>query len=175
MQEMQKSVDPKSYESKWYQTWLDQKYFHADPKSKKEKFTILIPPPNVTDRLHMGHGLNNTIQDILVRYKRMKGFESCWLPGTDHAGIATQMMVEKDLAKSGKTKEDIGRPAFMEMLREWKSKFGGIIIDQLKSLGASADWSREAYTMDPGLSAAALTSTLCLRLLALKPCLAILQ
>ncbi len=153
-QEMQKSVDPKNYESKWYQTWQDKKYFHADAKSKKEKFTILIPPPNVTDRLHMGHGLNNTIQDILVRYKRMKGYEACWLPGTDHAGIATQMMVEKDLAKSGKTKEDVGRPAFLEMLKEWKIKFGGIIIDQLKSLGASADWDREAYTMDPSLSKA---------------------
>ncbi len=152
--EMQKSVDPKSYEAKWYKTWQEKKYFHADPNSPKEKFTILIPPPNVTDRLHMGHGLNNTIQDIMVRYKRMKGFEACWLPGTDHAGIATQMMVEKDLAKSGKTKEEVGRPAFLDMLREWKEKFGGIIIDQLKSLGASADWDREAYTMDPGLSVA---------------------
>ena len=151
---MEKSVHPKSYESKWYQVWQDKKYFHADAKSSKEKFTILIPPPNVTDKLHMGHGLNNTIQDILIRYKRMKGFESCWLPGTDHAGIATQMMVEKDLAKSGKTKEDVGRPAFLEMLHEWKKKFGGIIIGQLKSLGASADWDREAYTMDPSLSRA---------------------
>ncbi len=149
-----KTYQHQSYESKWYQQWLDKGYFTADANSKKPAYTIVIPPPNVTDRLHMGHGLNNTIQDILIRYKRMTGHEACWLPGTDHAGIATQMMVEKSLAKEGKTKTQVGRKAFLQMLHDWKDKNGGIIIEQLKRLGCSADWSREAYTMDPKLSEA---------------------
>ena len=156
-----KTYQHQSYENKWYQQWLDKGYFTADANSKKPAYTIVIPPPNVTDRLHMGHGLNNTIQDILIRFKRMTGHEACWLPGTDHAGIATQMMVEKSLAKEGKTKAEVGREAFLKLLHDWKDKNGGIIIDQLKRLGCSADWSREAYTMDPKLSEAVREKFLC--------------
>ncbi len=154
MAQLDKTYDPKNYEAKWYKFWTDKGYFHADSSSKKPPYTIIIPPPNVTDRLHMGHGLNNTIQDILIRWKRMSGFEACWLPGTDHAGIATQMMVEKSLAKEGLTKEQLGREKFTQRLHDWKERNGNIIIDQLKRLGSSADWEREAYTMDPKLSLA---------------------
>ena len=154
------TYDPSGYEKRTYDRWMEQQYFKADAKNvvsnggTKKPFTILIPPPNVTDRLHMGHGLNNTLQDILIRWKRMQGYEACWLPGTDHAGIATQMMVEKDLEKQGKTRKEIGREAFVKRTEEWKEKYGNIIIDQLKRLGCSADWDRLAYTMDPGLSKA---------------------
>lgn len=154
------TYNPSDYETKLYSFWQEQQYFKADAQNvtnnggSKKPFTILIPPPNVTDRLHMGHGLNNTLQDILIRWKRMSGYEACWLPGTDHAGIATQMMVEKDLEKQGETRKGIGRDSFTKRTQEWKEKYGNIIIEQLKRLGCSADWSRLAYTMDPGLSRA---------------------
>ena len=149
MSELPKAYQPAEVESKWYQTWLDKRFFEADPASEKPGFSIVIPPPNVTGVLHMGHVLNNTIQDILARKARMEGKEVLWLPGTDHAGIATQVMVEKKLRKEeGKTRHDIGREKFLEHVWEWKEKHGGIIINQLKKLGASCDWSRERFTMD---------------------------
>ncbi len=144
----------KEYEEKWWQYWNDNNFFKANPESAKPEYSIIMPPPNVTDRLHLGHGLNNTLQDILIRWKRMLGFETCWLPGTDHAGIATQMMVERLLAKEGLTKEQLGREAFLKRCQEWKENYGGIIVDQLKRMGMSADWSRQAYTMDESLSQA---------------------
>ncbi len=151
---LDKNYQFKEYEKKWWNYWEKGNWFHADENSQKEPFCILIPPPNVTDRLHMGHGLVNTLQDILIRWHRMKGFNACWLPGTDHAGIATQMMVEKSLQKSGTSREKLGREKFFEKCVEWKEENGEIIIDQLKQLGASCDWERLAYTMDPSLSKA---------------------
>ena len=149
-----KAYDFKEVESKWYKLWEEQGFFHADVNSSKPPFSIVIPPPNVTGQLHMGHALNNTLQDILCRYKRLKGFEVLWLPGTDHAGIATQNVVERELAKEGKTRYDLGREAFIERVWKWKEKYGNIIINQLKRLGASCDWDRQRFTMDEGLSRA---------------------
>lgn len=141
--------DPTSVEDKWYQYWLDNNYFHATPKEGKEAYTIVIPPPNVTGVLHMGHMLNNTIQDILVRKARMEGKEACWIPGTDHASIATEAKVVKMLREKGIKKSDLSREEFMKHAWEWKEKYGGIILEQLKKLGASCDWERTGFTMDP--------------------------
>jgi valyl-tRNA synthetase len=146
--------EPSETEARWYPVWEQRGYFRADPASGRTPYTIVIPPPNVTGSLHMGHALNNTLQDILIRQKRMDGFDALWLPGTDHAGIATQYVVERQLAAEGKTKEDLGRQAFVERVWRWKEESGGTIIRQLKRLGASCDWSRERFTMDPGLSRA---------------------
>jgi valyl-tRNA synthetase len=155
MSEIPKTYDPAVVESKWYQYWMEQRCFVADPASKKPAYSIVIPPPNVTGILHMGHVLNNTIQDILARKARMEGKEVLWLPGTDHAGIATQVVVEKKIKKEEKiSRRDLGREKFLERVWEWKNKHGGIIIEQLKKLGASCDWSRERFTMDPGYSQA---------------------
>jgi valyl-tRNA synthetase len=157
MTEIPKAYEPKAVEEKWYQFWLDQKCFVADPARVSEKrpaYSIVIPPPNVTGVLTMGHVLNNTIQDILARKARMDGKEVLWLPGTDHAGIATQTVVEKTLRKQGviKHRDDLGREKFLEHVWAWKEKHGGIIIQQLKKLGASCDWTRERFTMDPDYS-----------------------
>src|SRR5271154_4326369 len=154
MSEISKAYEPQSVEDKWYQFWLDEKFFVANEKSAKAAYSIVIPPPNVTGVLTMGHVLNNTIQDILARKARMEGKEVLWLPGTDHAGIATQTVVEKALKKSGEIKhrDDLGREKFLERVWQWKEKHGGIIIQQLKKLGASCDWSRERFTMDPEYS-----------------------
>jgi valyl-tRNA synthetase len=154
MSEISKAYEPQSVEDKWYQFWLDQKCFVADANSKKPAYSIVIPPPNVTGVLTMGHVLNNTIQDILARRARMDGKEVLWLPGTDHAGIATQTVVEKTLKKSGEIRhrDDLGREKFLERVWQWKEKHGGIIIQQLKKLGASCDWTRERFTMDPEYS-----------------------
>ena len=154
MSDIPKAYEPQAVEDKWYQFWLDQKCFVADAKSPKPAYSIVIPPPNVTGVLHMGHVLNNTIQDILARKARMDGKEVLWLPGTDHAGIATQAVVEKALRKEGvmKHREDLGREKFLEHVWAWKEKHGGIIIQQLKKLGCSCDWSRERFTMDPTYS-----------------------
>src|SRR5882757_6636457 len=154
MSEIPKAYEPQAVEEKWYQFWLDEKCFLADPKSPKPAYSIVIPPPNVTGMLHMGHVLNNTIQDILARKARMDGKEVLWLPGTDHAGIATQAVVEKALRKEGvmKHREDLGREKFLEHVWAWKEKHGGIIIQQLKKLGCSCDWTRERFTMDPEYS-----------------------
>lgn len=145
---------PQEVEDKWYQYWLEGDYFRADPNPAKEPFTIVIPPPNVTGKLHMGHALDNTLQDILIRWHRMLGDETLWLPGTDHAGIATQAVVEKHLAEQGLSRHELGREKFLEKVWEWKEIYEKNIIDQLKSLGASLDWSRLRFTMDEGLSKA---------------------
>jgi valyl-tRNA synthetase len=146
--------DPHAFEEKWYAEWVGKGYFHADPTSAKLPFSIVIPPPNVTGSLHMGHALNNTLQDVLVRYKRMDGYEALWMPGTDHAGIATQNVVERMLAAEGTTREAIGREAFVSRVWTWREESGGTIIRQLRRLGASCDWERERFTMDEGLSRA---------------------
>src|SRR5215813_4508014 len=149
MAELSKTYDPRTVEPKWYQRWLDNHDFEADANSKKKPFSIVMPPPNITGVLTLGHVLNNTIQDILVRRARMQGFEVLWLPGTDHAGIGTQTAVEKWLRKNqGVTRRDLGREKFLRRVLEWQDKHGGIIIQQLKRLGCSADWSRQRYTMD---------------------------
>src|SRR5450432_3780139 len=154
MSEISKAYEPQSVEDKWYDFWLKQGCFTADPKSAKPAYSIVIPPPNVTGVLTLGHVLNNTIQDILARKARMDGKEVLWLPGTDHAGIATQTVVERALKKEGKIKhrDDLGREKFLEEVWKWKNEKGGIIIQQLKKLGASCDWTRERFTMDPEYS-----------------------
>ena len=152
--EIPKRYEPAPSREKWYPFWLDHHLFQADPHSAKPKFSIVIPPPNVTGRLHIGHALNNTLQDILCRWKRMEGFEVLWMPGTDHAGIATQNVVEKDLAKEGLTRHDVGREKLVERIWKWKEEYGGAILHQLKYMGCSCDWSRLRFTMDEGCSQA---------------------
>jgi valyl-tRNA synthetase len=151
---MAKGYEPKDVEEKWYRYWEEQGLFRAADTSKKEPFCIVIPPPNVTGSLHMGHALNNTLQDILCRYKKMMGYNVLWQPGTDHAGIATQNVVEKDLVAKGTDRHQIGREKFIELVWEWREKYGGMITNQLKRLGSCCDWSRERFTMDEGLSKA---------------------
>ncbi len=150
--ELPKTYDPSEVEDKIYANWVDKKYFEAEPDSKKEPYTIVIPPPNVTGQLHMGHALDETLQDILIRYKRMKGYATLWIPGTDHAGIATQIKVEAELRKEGLTRYDLGREKFLERVWDWKRQYGNRIINQLKKLGSSCAWSRERFTMDDGCS-----------------------
>ncbi len=152
--QLAKVYNPKDVESKWYQYWLDHELFHANARSPKKKYTIMIPPPNVTGMLTMGHILNNTVQDILIRWKRMDGYEALWLPGTDHAGIATQNRVESALREEGVTRHELGREKLIEKVWKWREKYGGIILKQLRKLGASCDWKRERFTMDDGLSRA---------------------
>ena len=149
-----KAYDPQDVEHRWYQFWDEQGFFKADANSTAGHYSIVIPPPNVTGNLHMGHALNNTIQDILIRYHRMKGHNTLWLPGMDHAGIATQNVVERQLAIEGTSREELGREAFVDRVWAWKNQYGGQIIQQLKRLGSSCDWSRERFTMDEGLSRA---------------------
>lgn len=156
MSELASTFDPKELEGPLYKKWLDAGYFIADPDSTKLPFTIVIPPPNVTGSLHMGHALDHTLQDALIRMKRMKGFESLWLPGMDHAGIATQNVVEKKLAAEGKSRHDLGREEFVKRVWQWKAESGGAILSQMKRLGDSVDWSRERFTLDEGLSRAVL-------------------
>ena len=141
-------------DAKWSRYWVDNNLFHAEVNPDKKPYTVVIPPPNVTGILHMGHALNNTLQDIMVRYKRMRGFEALWMPGTDHAGIATQNVVERQLSKEGKTRHDLSREEFLERLWAWKREYGDTIIHQLKKLGASCDWPRARFTMDEGYSQA---------------------
>ncbi len=152
--EIAKTYTPDAVESKWYQFWMEKGYFKADAHSPKPKYSIVIPPPNVTGVLHMGHMLNNTIQDVLIRHARMSGFETCWVPGTDHASIATEAKVVNLLREQGLSKADLGREKFLEKAFEWKDKYGGIILDQLKKLGASCDWDRLRFTMEDDLSEA---------------------
>ena len=151
---MKKSFEPKLIESYWYNQWEEKGYFNAKPNSKLKPYTIMIPPPNVTGTLHMGHGFQNTLIDVLIRYKRMSGYDALWQVGTDHAGIATQMVVERQLEEKGKSKEDIGREKFEKKVWKWKDKSGNKITRQLRRLGASVDWSRETFTMDPRMSEA---------------------
>ncbi len=155
MPEIPKRYDPNAVEPKWYQRWLDNRDFVANAESPKPGFSIVMPPPNITGMLTLGHVLNNTIQDILARRARMQGFEVLWLPGMDHAGIGTQTAVEKYLRKTeNKTRHDLGREEFLRRVLEWQDKHGGIIIEQLKRLGCSCDWSRQRYTLDDRYAAA---------------------
>lgn len=151
------NFSPADTEAKLYEKWVAAGYFTADPHSTKPAFTIVIPPPNVTGSLHIGHALDHTLQDTLTRMKRMKGFETLWLPGMDHAGISTQIIVEKQLRENGSSRQEIGREEFVKKVWEWKTESGGAILDQMRRLGDSVDWSREAFTMDAGLSTAVLT------------------
>ncbi|MDP2927482.1 MAG: valine--tRNA ligase [Candidatus Omnitrophota bacterium] len=151
-EELGKQYNPKDTETKWYKIWEQNNLFSAKPSPDKLPYCIVIPPPNVTGILHMGHALNNTIQDILIRYKKMKGFAALWMPGTDHAGIATQNVVEKALAKEGLRRQDLGREKFLDRVWEWKQLYGATIITQLKKLGCACDWSRERFTMDEAYS-----------------------
>lgn len=146
--------DPQAVEEKWYKYWEDHGLFHDEVDKEKKPFSIVIPPPNVTGQLHMGHALDNALQDILIRFRRMQGYNTLWMPGTDHAGIATQIKVEEMLAQDGLTRHDLGREKFIEKVWEWKEQYGDRIIKQLKSLGASCDWQRERFTMDEGCSKA---------------------
>ena len=152
--ELAKTYDPKGLEDRIYQKWLDNKYFHAEVNPDKKPFTIVMPPPNVTGQLHMGHALDETMQDILIRFKRMEGYEALWQPGTDHAAIATEVKVIEKLKEQGIDKNEIGREEFLKYAWAWKEEYGGKIINQLKKLGASADWDRERFTMDEGCSKA---------------------
>src|SRR5450755_4628147 len=164
--ELPKTYEPGAIEARWAEYWVREKLFHVETpapgspeKGSSEKdarpvFTLLLPPPNVTGRLHMGHMLNQTQMDMLVRWHRMRGFITLWLPGTDHAGIATQMMVERQLAKEGKKRREMGREEFVKRVWEWKREYGGAILEQMKRLGASVDWGREYFTMDENLSRA---------------------
>ena len=152
--ELAKTYDPKGIEDRIYQNWLDKKYFHAEVDRSKKPFTIVMPPPNVTGQLHMGHALDNTMQDILIRYKRMQGYNALWQPGTDHAAIATEVKVIQKLKEQGIDKNDIGREEFLKHAWEWKEEYGGRIVNPLKQLGSSADWDRERFTMDEGCSKA---------------------
>jgi len=156
MKEIAKTYDPKQVEEKLYNKWMERDYFHAVIDHDKEPFTIVIPPPNITGQLHMGHALDNTMQDILIRMKRMQGYCTLWLPGTDHASIATEAKIVEKMAEEGITKEDLGREGFLERAWKWKEQYGGRIVEQLKKLGSSCDWKRERFTMDEGLSKAVL-------------------
>ncbi|MDD3718733.1 MAG: valine--tRNA ligase [Actinomycetota bacterium] len=151
---MARAYEPADVETKWYAFWEEKKYFHAEVNPEREPFTIVIPPPNVTGSLHLGHALNNSLQDFIIRRRRMQGYETLWLPGTDHAAIATHAVVERNLAKEGTNRWEIGREAFLERVWQWVEKYGGTIITQLKRMGCSCDWERERFTMDEGCSRA---------------------
>lgn len=154
MKELNKTYDPKDIEDRLYKKWEDNGYFHAEVNPDKKPFTIVMPPPNITGQLHMGHALDNTMQDILIRMKRMQGYEALWQPGTDHAAIATEVKIIKKLKEEGTSKEELGRDKFLERAWQWKDEYGSRIIKQLKKLGSSADWERERFTMDEGCSKA---------------------
>ena len=152
--ELEKQYNPKNVEDRIYKDWLSKKYFHAKREDGKKTYTIVIPPPNITGQLHMGHALDNTLQDILIRYHRMAGYDTLWLPGTDHASIATEAKIVETMRNEGITKEDLGRDGFLERAWDWKKQYGGRIIEQLKKLGSSCDWDRERFTLDEGCSKA---------------------
>ena len=152
--ELAKTYDPKQIEDRLYSKWIEKKYFHAEVDKTKKPFTIVIPPPNITGQLHMGHALDNTMQDILIRFKRMQGYNALWQPGTDHASIATEAKIVETLKKEGTSKEALGREKFLERAWEWKKEYGGRIVSQLKKLGSSCDWDRERFTMDEGCNKA---------------------
>ena len=154
-EQINKTYNPKEVEDRLYSRWVENGYFTPKADKSKKPFTIVIPPPNVTGQLHMGHALDETLQDILIRYKRMAGFNALWVPGTDHAGIATQVKVEEVLRKEeGLSRYDLGREKFVERVWDWKKLYGSRIINQLKKLGSSCDWTRERFTMDETLSRA---------------------
>lgn len=152
--DLAKQYNPSEFEDRTYKFWMDNKYFHAKGEADKKPYTIVIPPPNITGQLHMGHALDNTLQDILIRYHRMNGYDTLWLPGTDHASIATEAKIVEAMRKEGITKEDLGREKFLERAWEWKAQYGGRIIEQLKKMGSSCDWDRERFTLDEGCNKA---------------------
>ena len=152
--ELEKTYNPGEIEDRLYQKWLDNKYFHAEVDETKKPYTIVIPPPNITGKLHMGHALDETLQDILIRFKKMQGYNTLWQPGTDHASIATEVKIIDALKKEGIEKEDLGREKFLERAWKWKEEYGGTIVSQLKKLGSACDWDRERFTMDEGCSKA---------------------
>ncbi|MBQ9606086.1 MAG: class I tRNA ligase family protein, partial [Lachnospiraceae bacterium] len=152
--ELAKTYDPKGIEDSLYEKWVEKKYFHAEADRSRKPFTIVMPPPNITGQLHMGHALDNTMQDILTRFKRMQGYNALWQPGTDHASIATEVRIIGTLKEQGITKEDLGREKFLEKCWDWKKEYGGRITSQLKKLGSSCDWDRERFTMDEGCNKA---------------------
>ena len=152
--ELEKGYGPKQVEDKTYRFWLEKRYFHAEPNPKKKPYTIVIPPPNITGQLHLGHALDCTLQDSIIRFKRMQGYEALWLPGTDHASIATEAKIVEAMRKEGVTKDDLGREGFLERAWEWKKTYGGKIVEQLKKMGSSCDWERERFTLDEGCSEA---------------------
>ena len=154
MAEMQKTYDPSSVEERLYRHWEESGAFHQEPDPSRKPFTIVMPPPNITGQLHMGHALDNMMQDVLTRYHRMLGDNTLWLPGTDHASIATEVKLVEQLAEEGKTKADISREEFLERAWKWREKFGGRIVKQLRKLGSSCDWERERFTLDEGCSRA---------------------
>jgi len=156
--ELARQYDPTITETKWQHYWEQKEVFKADPSWGGEPFCVMIPPPNVTGSLHMGHAFEETLIDTVVRYQRMKGKNTLWLPGTDHASIAVQTILDRQFAQEGKTREEIGREKFLERAWEWKAESGGTIVNQLRKLGVSVDWSRERFTMDEGLSTAVLTA-----------------
>ncbi|MFA7215041.1 MAG: class I tRNA ligase family protein, partial [Bacillota bacterium] len=152
--QLQDKYNPKDFEERLYKWWVDSGFFTPEREEGKEPFTIVIPPPNITGQLHMGHALDNTIQDILIRWNRMKGIPTLWLPGTDHASIATEAKIVEKLAEEGTSKNALGRDKFIERAWQWKEEYGGRIVEQLKKLGSSCDWTRERFTMDEGCSKA---------------------
>ena len=152
--ELNKTYDPKEIEDRLYKNWEEKGYFHAEVDRDKKPFTIVMPPPNITGQLHMGHALDNTLQDCLTRFKRMQGYSALWLPGTDHASIATEAKVVEKLREQGISKEELGREGFLEKVWDWKHEYGGRIVKQLRKLGSSADWERERFTMDEGCNEA---------------------
>ena len=153
--ELEKVYDPKQAENRMYEFWQNKGYFHAEVDESRKPYTIVMPPPNITGQLHMGHALDNTMQDILIRWRRMQGYNALWMPGTDHASIATEAKVVENMRKEeGLTKEQVGREGFLKRTWAWKEQYGGRIVSQLKKLGSSCDWERERFTMDEGCSKA---------------------
>ena len=152
--EMNKTYNPQDFEERIYKEWVEKGYFTAKPDKEKIPFTIVMPPPNITGQLHIGHALDESIQDSIIRFKRMQGYEALWLPGTDHASIATEVKIVDQMKAEGLTKEQVGREGFLERAWAWKNKYGGRIVEQLKRLGSSCDWSRLAFTMDEKCSKA---------------------
>jgi len=152
--ELAKAYEPHEVEERIYEFWLKGNYFHTEVDEKKKPYTIVIPPPNITGQLHMGHALDETLQDILIRWRRMQGYAALWLPGTDHSSIATEAKIVEKMKEEGVTKEDIGRDGFMQRAWKWKEKYGGTIISQIKKMGCSCDWERERFTLDAGCSKA---------------------
>ena len=152
--ELAKAYEPHEVEDRIYDFWLKEKFFHATPDPDKKPYTIVIPPPNITGQLHMGHALDDTLQDILIRWRRMQGYSALWLPGTDHASIATEAKIVEAMKAEGVSKEELGREEFLKRAWDWKEKYGGTIISQLKKLGCSCDWDRERFTLDEGCSEA---------------------
>ena len=156
MRELAKNFDPAAVEDRLYAMWMEKKYFHTKIDKSKKPYCIVMPPPNITGQLHMGHALDNTMQDILIRWKRMAGYNALWVPGIDHASISTELKVVQKMASEGLTKDDVGRDGFLERAWAWKEEYGGIILNQLRKLGCSCDWERVRFTMDEGCSDAVL-------------------